>query len=227
MKKPCPVLLPLLCATVIFSVSAVIDSGPWLQTAQASPKSVPQWIWLGNPTDSNETVYFRRVFDLSSVPESATVAGSCDNSMRVFINGKKAVSSNEWATPVRAKISKILKKGRNIIAVEAVNRGGPGGLILSLDSWVGTPRGGKKSSPILSTDSAWKASRKTAKGWRAPDFNDSQWKNSTSIAEIGGGPWGGRSCGRKRPAPKRGSCRPCPADNKDCCRRHDRSRRAR
>ena len=190
MKKLFPALLPLFAAALLFTGPASIDNALHLQTAEASPKAVPPWIWLGNPTDSNETIYFRHTFDLSSVPESVTVTGSCDNAMRVFINGKKAVSSNEWSTPVRAKIAGILKKGRNIIAVEAVNSGGPGGLILSLDSWKSRPRGDKKGSQILSTSSAWKASRKAAAGWKKTAFNDSQWKKSTSIAEIGGGPWG-------------------------------------
>ena len=159
MKKLFPALLPLFAAALLFTGSASIDNALHLQTAEASPKAVPQWIWLGNPTDSNETIYFRHTFELPSVPGSVTVAGSCDNSMRVYINGKKAVSSNEWSTPVRAEIAKSLVKGKNVIAVEAVNSGGPGGLILSLDSWKSRPRGDKKGSPILSTGPAWKASR--------------------------------------------------------------------
>ena len=191
MKKLSIVCIPLLAAALLFPGFPAIGDGPPLKQAEAAAKTVPKWIWLGSPSDSNETIYFRRTFELSSVPESVTVTGSCDNSMRVFINGKKVVSSNEWSTPVRAKIAANLVKGKNIIAVEAVNAGGPGGLILSLDSWVGTPRGGKKGSLILSTNSTWKASREITKGWRTPGFNDSHWKKSTSIAEIGGGPWGG------------------------------------
>ncbi|HBO52506.1 MAG TPA: heme-binding protein, partial [Planctomycetes bacterium] len=181
----------LFAAAILFTGLTVLDSHRDSCKALAAAKPAPQWIWLGNPSDSNETIYFRHSFDLASVPESVTVAGSCDNSMRVYINGKKAVSSNEWSTPVRAEIAKSLVKGKNVIAVEAVNSGGPGGLILSLDSWKSRPRGDKKGSPILSTGPAWKASRKSTSGWKVTGFNDSQWKKSTSVAEIGGGPWGG------------------------------------
>ncbi|MFP6738562.1 MAG: hypothetical protein VCD34_07445, partial [Planctomycetota bacterium] len=190
MKKLSLASVPLLAATLVFFGFTVSVFNASANQAQAAAKAVPQWIWLGNPTNSNETVYFRRSFDLASVPESVTVAGSCDNSMSVFINGKKVVSSNEWSTPVRAKIASSLVKGKNVIAVEAVNSGGPGGLILSLDSWKTRPRGDKKGTQILSTSPAWKASRKAAVGWKKTAFNDSQWKKSTSIAEIGGGPWG-------------------------------------
>jgi len=180
----------LFAATFLFSGLSLFDSRLDDGKALAAAKAVPQWIWLGNPPDSNETVYFRHTFELTSVPKSVTVAGSCDNSMRVYINGKKAVSSNEWSTPVRAEIAKSLVKGKNVIAVEAVNSGGPGGLILSVDSWKSRPRGDKKGSPILSTSPAWKASRKAASGWKVTGFNDSEWRKSTSLAEIGGGPWG-------------------------------------
>ncbi|MEE3230452.1 MAG: heme-binding protein, partial [Planctomycetota bacterium] len=180
----------LFAATFLFAGLTLLDSHLDDGKALAAAKAVPQWIWLGNPSDSNETIYFRHTFELSSVPKSVTVAGSCDNSMRVYINGKKAVSSNEWSTPVRAEIAKSLVKGKNVIAVEAVNSGGPGGLILSVDSWKSRPRGDKKGSPILSTGPAWKASRKSAGGWKVAGFNDSEWKKSTSLAEIGGGPWG-------------------------------------
>ena len=152
----------LFAAAILFTGLTVLDSHRDSGKALAAAKAVPQWIWLGNPSDSNETVYFRHSFDLSSVPQSVTIAGSCDNSMRVFINGRKAVSSNEWSTPVRAEIAKSLVKGKNVIAVEAVNSGGPDGLILSLDSWKSRPRGDKKGSPILSTGPAWKASRKSS-----------------------------------------------------------------
>jgi len=190
MKKLSLASFPLLAVTLIFSGFTISVDNASFNQAQAAAKAVPQWIWLGSPSDSNETVYFRHTFDLSSIPTSVTVAGSCDNAMRVFINGKKAVSSNEWSTPVRAEIAGNLVKGKNVIAVEAVNSGGPGGLILSLDSWKSRPRGDKKGAQILSTSSAWKASRKAAAGWKKTAFNDSQWKKSTTIAEIGGGPWG-------------------------------------
>ena len=94
------------------------------------------------------------------------------------------------STPVRAEIAGNLVKGENVIAVEAMNSGGPGGLILSLDSWKTRPRGDKKGSQILSTSPAWKASKTADAGWKKTGFNDSQWKKSTTIAEIGGGPWG-------------------------------------
>ena len=104
MKKLSLLCVPLLAATLIFSALAVSVNTAPLNQAQAAAKTVPQWIWLGNPTDSTETVYFRHSFELNSVPESATVAGSCDNAMSVFVNGKKVVSSNEWSTPVLSLI---------------------------------------------------------------------------------------------------------------------------
>ena len=103
MKKLSIVCIPLLAAALLFPGFPAIGDGPPLKQAEAAAKTVPKWIWLGSPSDSNETIYFRRTFELSSVPESVTVTGSCDNSMRVFINGKKVVSPNEWSTPVRAK----------------------------------------------------------------------------------------------------------------------------
>ncbi|MEE3180498.1 MAG: hypothetical protein VX288_01205, partial [Planctomycetota bacterium] len=77
MKKLSILCVPLFAATLIFSALAVSIDTASLNQAQAAAKTVPQWIWLGSPSDSNETVYFRHTFDLSSIPKSVTVAGSC------------------------------------------------------------------------------------------------------------------------------------------------------
>ncbi|MCH2585997.1 MAG: hypothetical protein MK138_14640, partial [Planctomycetes bacterium] len=65
----------LFAAAILFTGLTVLDSHRDSGKALAAAKTVPQWIWLGNPSDSNETIYFRHTFELSSVPESVTVAG--------------------------------------------------------------------------------------------------------------------------------------------------------
>ncbi|MEK6237207.1 MAG: hypothetical protein N2C14_21060, partial [Planctomycetales bacterium] len=48
----------------------------------------PQWIWGREPARGNEQLYFRKKFTVAKV-KAATLAASCDNRLKVWLNGKQ------------------------------------------------------------------------------------------------------------------------------------------
>jgi Cys-rich repeat protein len=94
--------------------------------------SMAHWLWYYDSTngDDNSTVYFRKQF----VPNQAmgTVHISVDDSFVLYLNGQQIDSSQDcWCSPHEVQVA--LDQGKtNLLAVEATNTGGPGGLLLDL-----------------------------------------------------------------------------------------------
>ncbi len=164
--------LPLTAALFLSSVTGL--------TAQSA-----SWIWHGQATDRGEC-YARLSFDLKVIPKQAGFAVSCDNHADVFLNGKKVLSSNDWAHPEHRDITKRLRKGVNVIAVLGRNEGGPAALAARIDL---TSADGKKRS--LVTDKSWRSAGTKAAGWKKLGFDDSAWGRPVVLGTVGqqGLPW--------------------------------------
>ena len=156
------------------------------------------WIWYpeGNPAASAPpgTRCFRRAF---SLPAKAKVARAtffltADNDFVLYVNGKKAGSSNggedNWRIVKKFNVAKHLRPGGNVLAVQAVNTTGqpsPAGLIGNLAVELD---GG--SAVRVRTDKAWKAARASPAGWETPALDDSAWASAREVARFGQRPWG-------------------------------------
>src|SRR5579864_1107403 len=155
--------------------------------AFAQDKSAPKWIWLDQSPKDNQTVYFRKVFDVPANITAAKIAGTCDNEMTVYLEGKVVLKSSEWETPVSKDITthlKLVGPGKHVLAVQGFNTSGPAGLVLRLDL---EARRGVSSSIV--TNDTWLVSEKADKNWQSLDFDDKSWKPAAVIANLGGGPW--------------------------------------
>jgi putative heme-binding domain-containing protein len=152
-----------------------------------------QWIWFneGNPLADApaETRFFRRVFTLTKAPTEASLEITADNHFIVWLNGTRLGQGDNWAHLNRYKVSKHLAAGKNVLAVEAKNDGGPAGLVVRL-SW---PGAGKAKEGVVS-DGQWKSSRTAAAGWQKVNFDDAKWPRAKALGAYGEvGPWGGGS----------------------------------
>ncbi|MCX8064847.1 MAG: glycosyl hydrolase [Candidatus Hydrogenedentes bacterium] len=150
-------------------------------------RGVPKWIWGGSNTESIQFTLFRRSFNLSTLPKRAEISISCDNSYRLFLNGKQIGREFEflydqdgWEGAEVYDVTPYLVQGKNVIAVYGVNSGGPGGLVLRFVA----------DDFVLVSDSQFKVSLKEEENWSGVDFDDSKWVQASEIAELGGGPWG-------------------------------------
>jgi putative heme-binding domain-containing protein len=183
LRRPLPVLVVVLAAAALFA---------WYpsQTRAQAAKTM-NWIWYdeGDPLNSApaETRWFRRVFTLSRVPGTANLEITADNRFVVWLNGARVGQGDNWASLHRYKVGKHLVAGKNVLAVEAKNDGGPAGLVVRL-SW----RGAGKAREAVVSDGQWKAARQAAAGWEKVDFDDAKWMKAKVLGPYGKvGPWGG------------------------------------
>jgi HEAT repeat protein len=169
-----------------------------LSSATPDPFSGARWIWYSAEPMPDSisfpagTAGFRSGFD---VPSDATITSAqlsitADNLWLLHVNGQAAgagsMDPEHWNRPRRIDISSLLRPGRNVVAVEALNTSaGPSGLIVALD--IETPNG----PPIrLLSGESWKCSNALEKGWQDPGFDDRKWQAAHGIGEHGMPPWG-------------------------------------
>lgn len=163
-----------------------ISYAPWL------PPLLPDywqasWIWLGNRSAANTHRYLLREFEAD--PAELTLAAfqwACDERADVYINGTHIGQVNSWAVPqVNDKLLPLLKKGKNILAVDAYNYGGGAGFFGELTLL-------KKDGSALKigSDDTWKASEELINGWEQPGFNSSGWLNAEILMRPPQVPYG-------------------------------------
>lgn len=153
--------------------------------ARQGARPQPQWIWRGPDAGENEKVFFYHEFKVPAGITAASVTVSCDNRHHVFVNGKDIGMGGEWSHPPTYEILDHLKPGKNVIAIEGVNQGGPAGLAARI---VIATKGGR---PLhLVSDATWRCSNQAPDAWQNPDSPAAKWPNAVVIANMGDGPWG-------------------------------------
>ncbi|MGB0740104.1 MAG: DUF1549 domain-containing protein [Planctomycetaceae bacterium] len=98
------------------------------------------WIWgssaaAGRTPPSGEAISFRRIVELSELPERAVVLVTCDNAASLFINGHSVWRGTDWTKPGVVDVSGHLQTGDNTVLVTGENGGqgpNPAGLFLQL-----------------------------------------------------------------------------------------------
>ncbi|MDR2117080.1 MAG: alpha-L-rhamnosidase N-terminal domain-containing protein, partial [Planctomycetaceae bacterium] len=162
------------------------------------------WIWT-NEKGLNALpghAVFRKTIDLNESPleiNKATLALTADNEFTAYLNNKQVGSGSNFKTAKIIDVTEYLKQGKNVLAVDVANHGdapNPAGLI-------GVLRIQYKNETELSikTDTTWKAIDGLPEGFETATFDDSAWKNTVKIADLGGSPWGNVSANTSRPSP--------------------------
>ncbi|MFK7818637.1 MAG: heme-binding protein, partial [Planctomycetaceae bacterium] len=135
--------------------------------------------------------YFRYEFDGGGV-SAARLYATCDNEMKVFVDGKLVLESKSWENPLFKDVSKEIDldspNKKHVIAVECKNDGNVGGLMVRLDF-----ESGWRDAWALVSDKSWQASTKPQKGWKTIGFKPNKnWRKPNVIAPLGKGPWASR-----------------------------------
>jgi hypothetical protein len=151
------------------------------------PLTMGKWIWEPNGREEKHTCWFRKAFDL---PEGRKVAQAIlrvtvDNSYTLFLNGKKIGSGDNWKEPGTYDVAADLATGRNVLAVEGRNDGGPFGLILGLAIELDDG-----AIVNVQSDGSWRTILEKAAGWEQPALDDRSWTKAREICGAGEGPWG-------------------------------------
>lgn len=161
--------------------------------------SLASWIWHAGENATSAapaaTRYFRREFTVSENRElvAAPCAISVDNGFTLFVNGRQAGNGNNFKEAFAGDLAKHLRKGTNVIAIEARNEGdnaNPAGLLA-----VVTLRF-KTGEPItIVSDEKWSSSQTAATGWTGTDFDAAGWQKAEKLGAYGMGPWATISVG--------------------------------
>src|SRR5947208_7545241 len=165
----------------------------------------PKWIWKdANAAEKTEalTLYWRREIDLAATPDEAVAVVACDNSFKLFVNGKEVGTGNDHTQPRLINLKPHFVKGKNLIAVEAVNERGkpddksadqanPAGLILYARIRLETSGNGQRSDDVMdvATDKSWRWSQTKADGWQKPEFAANDWLPAVELGNVGMAPW--------------------------------------
>lgn len=150
----------------------------------------PVWLWShpgAAKSDKGGRIYLRREFELTDAPEKVLAAVTVDNEFIMYVNGKKVTESENWTQPKVVDITSDLKKGFNLIAVEAANwpdiankKGlqhkdpNPAGFIFVAHGKL------KDKTPItINSDANWIVTTKRIDGWNQPDFKTNNWQHAS------------------------------------------------
>ena len=159
------------------------------KAAKIRPEAAkPNWIWLADGNEPAKAVYFRKEVDSGGVG-AARLYAACDDSMKIFVDGKLVREDDSWQTPVFVDISKHMDldspQKKHVIAVEAHNGQSAAGLLVKLDL-----ESGWRDAWSIVTDESWQASKTPEEGWKTIDFKPAKpWGKPEIVASIGGGPW--------------------------------------
>ena len=166
----------------------------WKEIAQTPLVSDPvipsSWLYHpgGNPgrRDSTATqvprAFFRFEFNRDDSISPAGIQLLADTYAKAFVNGtelgeisaRRSLSLIVEHGRVRQwDITKLLRPGQNVIAIEAANFNQFGSAGINLLGYHATPAGEYR---ILVVDSLVKTSDNAPEGWKQPGFDDSQWR---------------------------------------------------
>lgn len=156
-----------------------------------------RWIWPPLSKEAGDldmpagTAFLRGALEL---PENAAITAgrlalTADNLFEVYVNGiavgESGTGNDAWRQIRQYDVTKLLRPGRNVVAVRAANTAaGPAGLLLALTvETAGAP------PRTLVSDKSWKVSEDSAANWITVDFEDQTWGSARELAAWGRGPW--------------------------------------
>ncbi|GAH33202.1 unnamed protein product, partial [marine sediment metagenome] len=136
-------------------------------------QTASQWVWFPEsaPNDCiRESRWLRKSFDLPADVKSAALWLLVDDRHALWVNG---VALSE---PVERRgssccydLTRLLRAGRNVIAVEAFNAGGPAGVIARLLITLANDE-----ELVINSDESWRAANTEQEGWNQPGFEDAE-----------------------------------------------------
>jgi hypothetical protein len=162
-----------------------------------------QYIWTAaQPKDEQALYFFRRSFEVSHVPEHATLYLAGPRQAAIYVNGKEIgryQMNLDFRMGIRVHafdVTSALHAGKNVVAVQAMR-----GPWASNEAWDNVSRHlqrgevlaamivpavrGIAASPLMMSDGHWKAMTGTAPaGWQSASYNDASWPDADDLGGI-------------------------------------------
>lgn len=176
----------------------------WTTTNRLTPIKWGDWIWFpeGDPAKDapvEQARFFRRSFDLpaDATVKKAALRLTADDKLIAFLNGERLGSHSNWRAHREFNVLSKLRRGKNVLAVEAENlkspvTANPSGLLCNLEIFFGertTDSSLSKNKIEIVSNSEWRVSQKEEPGWTSADFSDDGWPHAVIAAKYGDGPW--------------------------------------
>ena len=130
-----------------------------------------RWIWIERKSQDTGEAFFRKVFrsdDTNATAKLRTIGYLADAS--VFLNGEFVTEVTGFGPVVDLDVTRFLKKGDNVIEVNARRRGELPTLFVQLDL-----SSGDGSRETIYSNQSWNASRKAA---------PLKWNNAIVIGDV-------------------------------------------
>ncbi len=157
--------------------------------------------WLPGVDSDLQPHYFRRTFDVNSLPSQATLYIAGPRSATVYLNGQRVgkyelnLDSRMGIRVYACDVTGVLRAGKNTLAIEAVrgpNIGNAANTRLSIQQTRGEvlvlkilpAAPGIAAAPLLVSDTQWKASLQASNDWQSTAFDDSGWPSADSLGGI-------------------------------------------
>ena len=158
------------------------------------PKLQAQWIW-NDPDAAREAkvggIYLRKTIRIATAPNEAGALVYCDHDFKMFVNGHLAGSGAESGKPFVLDLKPWLKRGDNLIAVQASNAPAaapnPAGLFVYARLRAGAH--GREQVMDFVSDRSWVVTAQQAAGWEQPAFDPRDWSAASELGEASTAPW--------------------------------------
>jgi hypothetical protein len=160
------------------------------------------WIWNDpNSAHSDQTSaprYFRKNFDLPAKPISAEIHMTADDKYTFYLNAREIGSGQEWNSPERYDVGRLMVTGKNTIAVKAENGTGPAGFI----AWMRII-GADRRETIIASDNTWKVTLDAKTDWESIMHPDYKWSAASVAGNSAAPPWSLAPAGAITPPPRK------------------------
>ena len=149
-------------------------------TASANAQeNLGSWIW--HPGDSTaDQIKVRKSFTVDGAVKTAVAVATADNQFTLHINGKRVLAGRDWNQLELADVKSAIKPGKNVIAIEGRNEGGPAALMCRVLITMNN-----KTTKVIATDGSWASSIDAKGDWKKTDLDDSDWTKAKVIGRVG------------------------------------------
>lgn len=175
----------------------------WTKEDAVPEHPLQQKGWKRYTDEGNAPHYFRRTFNLDSVPAQATLYLAGATSASVYLNGQHIADDKlDPDAPIGLRVfthdvAALLQPGKNILAIQATC-GPTVGNSSNTRAGIQAGRGealvvkilpaqrGILAPALLLSNAQWKATMHAGADWYSPAFNDTAWSAADSLGSIEG-----------------------------------------
>lgn len=161
------------------------DSGTTLKVIRAATEQLGSWIWAERTYDK-QTCRLWQSFEIPANREvsAARLLITADNTFRLFLDGREIGQGSEWRRMTEYDLSRVLKPGLHVLAVECFNDWSAAGMILGLE--VSFKQG--EALRVLSDDT-WRIVPNDLARWESRTTPQPNWGRAIVLGKFNARPW--------------------------------------